>query len=250
MTTDTASQPAGGRVDAAAVRAVEQEGFALLEQAYDETALAALDAALAPAVDAGKVARSGGTFAARNVLRAAPGVADAWRTDLLADLVARTLGGSAGLVMATFFDKPPGDSWAVPYHKDLTIAVKPGRVDSSLFSLPRLRDGVAVVEAPLSVLRGMLTLRVHLDPTDRDNGPLRVLVGSHATGKTLRVEGFDAAPVYAAAGDVLALRPLLAHASGHARPGVDRHRRVLQLTFAGREDLPDGYRWDQFVPVG
>lgn len=244
--TETTERP--GRVDVAAVRAIQQDGYAVLPEAYEPERLAAIEAAVAPAVEKSAHRRTD-TYAARNVLPAAPELADLWRTPLLEDAVQRVLGAEAGLVGAAYLNKPPGDSWAVPFHKDLTIAVRPGRADSSLYSLPRIRDGVPHVEAPLSVLRAMLTLRIHLDDVTEANGPLRVAVGSHVTGKQLRVDGFDVAPIYAAAGDVLALRPLLAHASGHTRPGTMEHRRVLQLSFAGNPTLPDGFRWADFVPV-
>ena len=245
----TGEQTRPGRADLAAVRAVEQEGFALLPEVYDGAAIDDLTAALAPATSGEQAGRSGGAQATRDVLTQAPAVRDAWRTEMLCDLLSRTLGPAAGLVGGTLFDKPPADSWAVPFHKDLTIAVRPGRVDSLLFSLPRVSEGVARVEAPLSVLRGMLSLRIHLDDVTPLNGPLQVLVGSHNTGKSLRVEGFDTAPIYASAGDVLALRPLLAHASGHVRPGTTQHRRVLQLTFAASPDPPDDYAWHEFHAV-
>ncbi len=53
--------------------------------------------------------------------------------------------------------------------------------------------------------------------------------------------------IYAIAGDVLAIRPMLTHASGASRVGTTRHRRILHLEFAAIERLPDGYQWHDYV---
>src|SRR5262249_38962320 len=44
-------------------------------------------------------------------------------------------------------------------------------------------------------------------------------------------------------GDVLLMRPLLAHCSNRSQPGTRRHRRILHLEFAAAAELPDGYAW-------
>ena len=127
--------------------------------------------------------------------------------------------------------------------------MRPGPTEPQVFSKPTDRAGVPHAEAPLNVLRTMLTLRVYLDDNDSENGPLRVLPRSHKTGKSLVTNGFDATPVYARVGDVLALRPLVAHKSGHTREGTTTHRRVLQLQFASSPELPDGFEWVNFERV-
>ena len=101
-------------------------------------------------------------------------------------------------------------------------------------------------EAPTIVLERMLTARIHLDDATEENGPLRVLPGSHKTGKELRCEGFTPHTVFAHAGDVFLMRPLLAHASNCSQPGTRRHRRIVHLEFAAAGDLPDGYEWYDF----
>ena len=89
----------------------------------------------------------------------------------------------------------------------------------------------------------MLTLRIHLDPCGEENGPLRVIPGSHRAGK-LDPEAIagcaelgSEVPCPADVGDVLMMRPLLLHASSPAV--VPGHRRVVHLEFAA-EDLPAG----------
>jgi ectoine hydroxylase-related dioxygenase (phytanoyl-CoA dioxygenase family) len=91
----------------------------------------------------------------------------------------------------------------------------------------------------------MLTLRIHLDEVTDENGPLKVIPGTHRQPDP----GKDTAPVsiHAAIGDVLAMRPLLSHSSGASLPGTTRHRRILHLEFAADRILPDGYQWRHFI---
>jgi ectoine hydroxylase-related dioxygenase (phytanoyl-CoA dioxygenase family) len=93
----------------------------------------------------------------------------------------------------------------------------------------------------------MLTVRVHLDDVIDENGPLRVLLGSHRSGKVMQTE--DAAPisVLVKRGDVLLMRPLLAHGSRASHPDTERHRRILHLEFASSPEIPDDYSWHDFI---
>lgn len=144
-----------------------------------------------------------------------------------------------------YFDKPPAGSWSLPWHRDLTIAVRDNTLPSRAFRNPTRKAGVPHVEAPDEVLRQMLTLRIHLDDATPENGPLQVIPGSH-TSRESPGEG-PPVVVLAQAGDVLAMRPLLLHASGESKPGTMLHRRVIHLEFAAEERLPDGYAWRRFV---
>jgi hypothetical protein len=56
-------------------------------------------------------------------------------------------------------------------------------------------------------------------------------------------------PILVSAGDVLLMRPLLAHSSGNSHEGTQRHRRIVHLEFASAAPLPDEYEWHDFHPV-
>src|SRR5262249_33978020 len=99
------------------------------------------------------------------------------------------------------------------------------------------------------VLEAMLTVRVHLDAVADENGPLKVIPGSHRTGKEFVAENVAPRVLHAGRGDVLLMRPLLAHASGRSAPQTRRHRRVLHLEFAASAALPAGYAWHTFTPA-
>jgi len=191
----------------------------------------------------------GGVFAARNVLALWPEAATVWRQPPVLEILAAALGPKAGLVRGLYFDKPPERTWALPWHKDLTIAVRDNRRSSTVFSKPTVKAGVPHVEAPRELLENMLTVRIHLDEVTEENGPLKVLPGSHLTGKGQSADTAAPVNILAGRGDVLLMRPLLAHASNHSSVGTLRHRRILHLEFAGTPELPDGYRWFDFRPL-
>ena len=90
--------------------------------------------------------------------------------------------------------------------------------------------------APAAALERLVALRVHLDDSGPDNGPLRVLSDTHTSGVLAHEEieklALTVAPVdcLTGAGGVVAMRPLAIHASSKAL--TDRPRRVLHIEFA------------------
>lgn len=97
------------------------------------------------------------------------------------------------------------------------------------------------------LLRQMLTLRIHLDEVTGENGPLRVIPRSHVASDSNGIGVDGAVTIHAAPGDVLAMRPMISHASRASVADTLRHRRILHLEFAANERLPDGYQWHDFI---
>lgn len=227
--------------DAAFVQALEDEGFALASHAASASLLDALDTAFQPAQDEDGRRRGG----QRNVLDLPVTVSAASADAGVRPLAQAVLGPDCFVVRALLFDKTPEANWKVRWHQDLTIAVQERR-DAPGFGPWTQKEGVVHTHAPPSLLTRMLALRIHLDDCGEENGPLRVLPGSHRAGKLSEAD-IDAwkartpsVTCLAKRGDVLAFHPLLLHASSPAtRPG---HRRVLHLEFAA-EPLPGGLEW-------
>lgn len=224
---------------------IERDGFAVVEGVVEDGVMDALLPALASVEHEGAVARRGSVHAVRNLLEAVPQVRSLARMPSVRALVEPVLGPGCFVVRAILFDKTPDANWKVAWHQDLTIAVRE-RMDAPGFGPWSEKAGIPHVQPPAGVLRRMLTVRVHLDPCGPDNGPVRVLPGSHGHGRLstdaidrLRGEG-EPVPCTCARGGALVMRPAILHASSPAtRPG---HRRVVHLEFAA-DDLPHGLEW-------
>lgn len=241
------------RINTTCLDALERDGYTILPNVFSNQEVAHVVRSLEEVFcgrsgeEASIRSDEGSIYAARNVLNLWPEAADVWRVAPLMDCLAAVLGPSFGLVRILFFDKPPRQSWTLPWHKDLTIAVRDNRLPSQEFAKPTRKAGVPHVEAPRAILDSMLTVRIHLDEATEENGPLKVVPGSHRTGKSLTLDVRPPVCVLAQCGDVLLMRPLLAHCSGKSHPGTQRHRRILHLEFASSPELPDGYAWHDFI---
>jgi Phytanoyl-CoA dioxygenase (PhyH) len=143
------------------------------------------------------------------------------------------------------FDKTPTTNWRLGWHQDRTIAVLT-RIDVDGFGPWTCKKGLIHVAPPFSVLAGMVTLRVHLDPIPTTNAPLLIAPASHRYG---RIPEMDVPRVVrecgtqaclAQIGDIWLYATPILHAS-EAAVAPDR-RRVLQVDFAAGE-LPGGLQW-------
>ncbi len=233
---------------------LDRHGYTLLREVYNGSEIDELREgllqALAAAVDeAGSIRTSAGyIYAARNVLAIYPPAICVWQRSPLVEILRKTLGAEFGLVRGLYFDKPPERSWSLPWHKDLAIAVERNDLPTAHFRHPTHKAGVAHVDAPREILENMLTLRIHLDPVTDENGPLRAIAGSHRCDAATPETDGPMQAILCSSGDVLAIRPLVSHASGNSSAGTTQHRRILHLEFARDRELPDGYRWHEFHP--
>ena len=226
----------GDSSDAAGVQRLERDGFLLLPELLNESETRACARAAAPSATL-----SGGT---RTLLQSG------WCAALVQRLrhhaaLAPLLPPGAVAVQCTYFEKSTGRNWLVPWHQDLSMPVAE-RVEHPALRGWSLKEGVLQVQPPAAVLEQVVALRLHLDDCGPDDGPLRVLPGSHRDG--VRAEGATPHAVVSEAaftctaprGSGLLMRPLLLHASSKATGSS--LRRVLHLLFAPPV-LPLGLRW-------
>jgi ectoine hydroxylase-related dioxygenase (phytanoyl-CoA dioxygenase family) len=149
----------------------------------------------------------------------------------------------------TYFEKSASRNWLVPVHQDLSIPVAE-RVPHPALRGWSEKEGSLYVQAPTEILQQLVAVRVHLDVCALQDGPLRVIPGTHRRGyiqpkvaATLRETAKDVA-CCAQRGEALVLRPLLLHSSSKST-GKSK-RRVLHFLFGPRQ-LPHGLRWQHVV---
>jgi len=161
----------------------------------------------------------------------------------LLGIVRQVLGATAQPYRATFFDKSASSNWLVAWHQDTSLPLR-HRKEVPGWGPWSVKAGVTYAQAPASLLARLLALRVHLDDSTERNGPLRVLPTSHRFGVLAADKVQDLArqltPVECLVrrGGVLAMRPLLVHASSKS---IDAScRRVLHLEYTDSTDVGDG----------
>jgi hypothetical protein len=105
-------------------RSIEEHGFAIGEAVLTEDAVAALLIALDGIDESASVRKRGGVFAVRNLLDESSSVCELANSEKVRGLVAQLLGPHFFPVRGILFDKIPDANWKVPWHQDLTIAVR------------------------------------------------------------------------------------------------------------------------------
>src|SRR5579871_6470236 len=99
----------------------------------------------------------------------------------LSEIATAILGPTAIPFRATLFDKSGNANWLVAWHQDTALPLREKReVDG--WGPWSVKDGVHYCHAPAEALERVLALRLHLDDSDLDNGPLRVLPKTHTLG--------------------------------------------------------------------
>ena len=152
------------------------------------------------------------------------------------------LGTSALPFRATLFDKSPDSNWLITWHQDTALPLVEKRETPGWGSWS-LKDDVIYAHAPASTLEQVVALRLHLDDSTHDNGPLRVLPGTHQMGvlSDEQVEGEIAKrqPVecLVARGSIVVMRPLVIHASSKSQSPIPR--RVLHVEYAQNRSIAE-----------
>jgi ectoine hydroxylase-related dioxygenase (phytanoyl-CoA dioxygenase family) len=165
------------------------------------------------------------------------------RQPSLAGLATEILGTTAIPFRATLFDKSPGSNWLVVWHQDTALPIQHRR-DVPGWGPWSTKDGITYAHAPAAALEKIIALRVHLDDSTAENGPLRVLPATHKIGvledDAIHELASDLSPVdcVVAIGGVIAMKPLVVHASSKSRS--DHPRRVLHIEYAPSLVLHDG----------
>lgn len=167
------------------------------------------------------------------------------RDSTLLTVAREVLGDDAFPFRATLFDKSPSANWLVVWHQDTALPIQE-RHDVSGWGPWSIKEGILHAHAPAEALSEVLALRVHLDNSTLENGPLRVLPRTHGLGvlsdDAMHRLATEVTPMdcLVPRGGVLAMRPLLVHSSSKSKVG--NPRRVLHIEYVASALLPGGLR--------
>ncbi len=217
---------------------MSDSGYSITEQVFSDRKCDELLSALAETC--GPRGRAGARHLMKNAL-----IETTARDPRLLAIAKRSLGDCAIPYRATLFEKSGHANWLVVWHQDTALPLS--SVNSSSEWGPWSRKaGVIYAQAPTWALSRTIALRVHLDASTAQNGPLRIIPGSHSIGVLNDEEVFAVAKsqtpmnCLVPRGGVLAMRPLLIHSSSKSK--ADLPRRVLHIEYADSLDLGEGIR--------
>jgi ectoine hydroxylase-related dioxygenase (phytanoyl-CoA dioxygenase family) len=110
-----------------------------------------------------------------------PAVAAVASDRRLLEIAAEILGAAPCPYRATLFDKSPDSNWLVVWHQDTALPLEK-RDDRPGWGPWSAKDGIKYAHAPAQALGKVVAFRLHLDDSTAENGPLRVLPGTHTRG--------------------------------------------------------------------
>ena len=206
---------------------VAVEGYAIISDVVDAIRLTEVGSELARMTE--KRSRAG----IRHAI-AFDSVGQIARDARILGIAQEILGGAAIPFRATLFDKSPNSNWLIVWHQDTALPLKRRR-EASGWGPWSIKDGVNYAHAPAEVLSEVVALRIHLDDSTLQNGPLRVLPRTHRLGllsdEQIQSLGRETKDVLCTvdAGGIVAMRPLLLHSSSKSQ--ADAPRRVLHIEF-------------------
>jgi ectoine hydroxylase-related dioxygenase (phytanoyl-CoA dioxygenase family) len=207
---------------------VRDEGYGLIPDVFAPSEIRSLLTALKR--EALPRTRAGVRHAMRS-----PAVARTANDPRMLDIARKILGPAAIPFRATLFEKLPDSNWLVAWHQDTALPLQERR-EASGWGPWSIKDGVNYAHAPAKALEKVVALRLHLDDSILNNGPLRVLPATHTKGVLTDEEIFSIAaqtsnvdclmPI----GGIVAMRPLVIHASSKSQ--TENPRRVLHIEYA------------------
>ncbi len=222
------------------LKKLEYKGFVILNNVYGKKEVNLIKATI---YNYQRGSAKEEPYAIRNLVKKLPDLKKLlFNTNLLTIL--RRIDQGLFLTKAIYFDKSPEANWYVTWHQDLTINVN-DKIDTEGFSGWTKKSDVYGVCPSEEILKNTVTIRIHLDDTDEQNGALKVIPGSHnkrLTNSEIQVITQNSIPFICNVGacGIQIMTPLLLHASSKATS--QKHRRVVHLEF-NTKDLPNGLDW-------
>jgi ectoine hydroxylase-related dioxygenase (phytanoyl-CoA dioxygenase family) len=163
----------------------------------------------------------------------------------LMEMAQAVLGSAAFPFRATLFDKASDSNSLTNWHQDTALPLRE-QIDAPGWGPWSEKQGVIYAHAPAAALQQVVALRLHLDDCTEENGPFKVIPGTHGIG-ILSDEEIERHATYqqpveclAARGAVVAMRPLVIHATSKSRSQASR--RILHIEYAATAEFTGGLR--------
>ena len=223
---------------------LHNKGFSIIDGIYNDAEIDSILSCIENADQTNTTFRkSADLFAIRQVVNEIPEILPFVFNDNLQRLISNILGNDYFIVKSIYFDKPENSNWYVAYHQDLTISVDK-KAEIEYFVNWTKKQNQFAVQPPISVLENIVTLRIHLDETNSENGALKVIESSHSKGifrpETINWEKENEVTCNVNKGGVMLMKPLLLHSSG--RTTNSKKRRVIHIELSNI-NLPKELNW-------
>ncbi len=229
---------------------LEENGFSVLADLYSDNEISGILACIENAEQNGNsFMKTKDLFAIRQLIKNVPELADLLFNKKLTKLISDLSKSDYFLTKAIYFNKPSESNWFVAYHQDLSISVNQ-KTELENYSNWTFKKGQYGVQPPLEILEDTMTIRIHLDKTDKNNGALKVIPKSHLKGiiradsQDWNIENEFACEVKR--GGAMLMKPLTLHASNRTTNG--KKRRVIHLEF-NKHNLTEPLAWLEYYGI-
>ena len=193
--------------------------------------------------------RTKALFAIRQLLKNVPALSGLLFNEKMKALLVSLSDSELFFTKAIYFDKPSESNWFVGYHQDLSVSVDQ-KADAEGYINWTFKKGQRGVQPPINIFQDTVTIRIHLDDTDKDNGALKVIPRSHLKGivrsesKDWNIDDEVVCDVKRGGG--MLMKPLTLHASSRTTNG--ERRRVIHLEF-NTQELAEPLKWLEYHAV-
>ncbi|MEE9430807.1 MAG: phytanoyl-CoA dioxygenase family protein [Melioribacteraceae bacterium] len=223
---------------------LEQNGYSIVNGLYSDLEISQILSLIeSSSKDINSFLKTKDLFAIRQLTNVIPELKQYLFNQKIIELLSNLSDSEYFLTKAIYFDKPSESNWFVAYHQDLSISVDK-KANTDDYVNWTFKKGQYGVQPPIKILKDSITIRIHLDKTDRNNGALKVIPKSHLKG-IYRSESINWGEETeficdVDKGGVMLMKPLTLHASN--RTTNEKQRRVIHLEFCNHE-LAEPLNW-------
>ncbi|BAO77150.1 phytanoyl-CoA dioxygenase family protein [Winogradskyella sp. PG-2] len=154
-------------------------GYSIIDTFYSNEEIKGIISCLeSNKLETKSLSKSKKIYAIRQLFKAVPDLKNLVFNQKLINLITSLSETNPFLIKAIFFDKPPESNWFVPYHQDISISVNK-KVELNSYKNWTIKKGLYCVQPPHKILEKTITIRIHLDDTNKDNGALKIIPKSH-----------------------------------------------------------------------